>query len=97
MLYNYFLQVSDYVKDRVIALREANPGQYQNINVLRGNAMKYLPNYFEKGQVDDAWLSNSLHAYCHGTIQCFIVSACMYNSILNAESNSSFSFFFLHS
>jgi hypothetical protein len=48
----YFVQVSDYVKDRVIALREANPGHYQNINVIRGNAMKYLPNYFEKGQVN---------------------------------------------
>ena len=35
----------------MIALREANLGQYQNINVLRGNAMKYLPNYFKKGQV----------------------------------------------
>ena len=46
-----FFKVSDYVKDRVIALRESNPGQYQNINVLRGNAMKYLPNYFRKGQV----------------------------------------------
>ncbi|XP_028417671.1 LOW QUALITY PROTEIN: tRNA (guanine-N(7)-)-methyltransferase-like [Dendronephthya gigantea] len=45
------IKVSDYVKDRVIALREANPGQYQNINVLRGNAMKYLPNYFNKGQL----------------------------------------------
>ena len=46
-----FFKVSDYVKDRVIALRESNPGQYQNINVLRRNAMKYLPNYFRKGQV----------------------------------------------
>lgn len=28
-----------------------NVVQYENISVLRTNAMKYLPNYFEKGQV----------------------------------------------
>ena len=33
------------------ALRKAHPGQYQNIHVIRTNAMKYLPNYFHKGQV----------------------------------------------
>jgi len=44
------LKVSDYVSDRVMALRKANPGQFQNIHVIRTNAMKYLPNYFEKGQ-----------------------------------------------
>ena len=33
-----------------MALRKANPGQFQNIHVIRTNAMKYLPNYFEKGQ-----------------------------------------------
>lgn len=45
------VKVSDYVKDRVIALREQNPGQYQNIACIRTNAMKYLPNFFEKGQL----------------------------------------------
>lgn len=45
------LKVSDYVSDRVMALRKANPGQFQNIHVIRTNAMKYLPNYFEKGQL----------------------------------------------
>lgn len=45
------LKVSDYVSDRVMALRKANPGQYQNIHVIRTNAMKYLPNYFHKGQL----------------------------------------------
>lgn len=24
---------------------------YENVSVMRGNAMKYLPNFFEKGQV----------------------------------------------
>eukprot|EP01103_Thecamoeba_quadrilineata_P018258 TRINITY_DN6874_c0_g1_i1.p1 TRINITY_DN6874_c0_g1~~TRINITY_DN6874_c0_g1_i1.p1 ORF type:complete len:265 (+),score=54.31 TRINITY_DN6874_c0_g1_i1:67-861(+) len=41
----------EYVSDRIINLRESNPGQYQNINVLRTNCMKYLPNYFQKGQL----------------------------------------------
>ncbi|XP_068722946.1 tRNA (guanine-N(7)-)-methyltransferase-like [Montipora capricornis] len=45
------LKVSDYVSDRVMALRTAHPGQYQNISVIRTNAMKYLPNYFQKGQL----------------------------------------------
>lgn len=45
------VKVSDYVRDRVIALRKQNPGKYQNIACLRTNAMKYLPNFFSKGQV----------------------------------------------
>ncbi|KAG7210900.1 hypothetical protein KM043_016278 [Ampulex compressa] len=45
------VKVSDYVMDRIAALRTQNPGQYQNIACLRTNAMKYLPNYFEKGQL----------------------------------------------
>ncbi|EFA10424.2 tRNA (guanine-N(7)-)-methyltransferase-like Protein [Tribolium castaneum] len=44
------VKVSDYVMDRIAALRSQNPGQYQNIACLRSNAMKYLPNYFKKGQ-----------------------------------------------
>ncbi|KAL6434477.1 hypothetical protein ACFW04_006103 [Cataglyphis niger] len=45
------VKVSDYVMDRIAALRSQNPGQYQNIACLRTNAMKYLPNYFFKGQL----------------------------------------------
>lgn len=45
------VKVSDYVKDRIVALREQNPGKYQNIACIRANAMKYLPNFFEKGQL----------------------------------------------
>lgn len=37
--------------DRIDALRKLNPGQYQNIACLRSNAMKYLPNFFKKGQL----------------------------------------------
>lgn len=45
------IKVADYVRDRIAALRWQNPDQYQNIACLRTNAMKYLPNYFHKGQV----------------------------------------------
>ncbi|XP_052759614.1 tRNA (guanine-N(7)-)-methyltransferase-like [Mya arenaria] len=45
------VKVSDYVKDRIKALREQNPGKFQNIACIRTNAMKYLPNFFEKGQL----------------------------------------------
>ncbi|CAH0748304.1 unnamed protein product [Diatraea saccharalis] len=45
------VKVSDYVNDRIKALRIQQPDMYQNIAVLRTNAMKYLPNFFHKGQL----------------------------------------------
>lgn len=45
------LKVSDYVQERIKALRLLHPGSYGNVACLRGNAMKYLPCYFEKGQL----------------------------------------------
>ncbi|KAF3792072.1 tRNA guanine-N-7-methyltransferase [Nymphaea thermarum] len=44
-------KVSEYVKERISALRSTNPGQYGNISVIRTNSMKYIPNYFVKGQL----------------------------------------------
>ncbi|KAK1549843.1 hypothetical protein Q3G72_008769 [Acer saccharum] len=44
-------KVTEYVKERILALRGSNPGQYQNVSVVRTNSMKYIPNYFEKGQL----------------------------------------------
>ncbi|KAK7283017.1 hypothetical protein RIF29_12212 [Crotalaria pallida] len=44
-------KVSEYVKERILSLRVANPGQYQNVSVVRTNSMKYIPNYFEKAQL----------------------------------------------
>lgn len=48
------VQVTNYVEDRIIALRtnHADTKAYQNINVLRGNAMKFLPNFFHKSQLE---------------------------------------------
>jgi len=34
------VKVSDYVKDRITALRSQHPGQYNNVACLRSNAMK---------------------------------------------------------
>ena len=45
------VKVSDYVQDRIKALRVQHPGQYGNVACSRSNAMKYIPNFFRKGQV----------------------------------------------
>lgn len=45
------VRVFDYVRDRIKALRSQYPNSYNNVAVLRTNAMKYLPNYFTKGQL----------------------------------------------
>jgi tRNA (guanine-N7-)-methyltransferase len=48
------VQVTNYVEDRIIALRQQHrdTNVYSNIAVLRGNAMKFLPNFFAKGQLE---------------------------------------------
>jgi len=45
-------RVVDYVQKRIVRLQEDHPGQYKNIACARVNAMKHLPNWFEKGQLD---------------------------------------------
>ncbi|VEU20604.1 DEKNAAC101418 [Brettanomyces naardenensis] len=47
------VQVTQYVEDRLLALRENSDESngYQNAAVIRGNAMKFLPNFFYKGQL----------------------------------------------
>ena len=45
------VKVSDYVKERIAALRTKDAGSYGNIACIRTNAMKYLPNYFRCGQL----------------------------------------------
>ncbi|BHF67431.1 tRNA (guanine-N(7)-)-methyltransferase [Sparganum proliferum] len=46
------LKVVDYVQSKITALRQNHPGSYQNIACIRTNAMKYLPNYIKKGQLE---------------------------------------------
>ncbi|XP_022918503.2 tRNA (guanine-N(7)-)-methyltransferase [Onthophagus taurus] len=45
------VKVSDYVMDRIKALRSQFRDEYENIACLRTNAMKYLVNYFNKAQL----------------------------------------------
>ncbi|CCG81545.1 tRNA [Taphrina deformans PYCC 5710] len=46
-------QVETYVHEKIRALRHTarESGTYDNISVLRGNAMKFLPNFFHKAQL----------------------------------------------
>lgn len=77
-------KVATYVRERIGCLRRENPGQYQNISVMRHNAMKYLPNFFRKGQltklfflfpVSGCCCSTTASAACPGAlavcVQCF--------------------------
>jgi tRNA (guanine-N7-)-methyltransferase len=47
------MQVTEFVHQKISALRRQsqNDTEYQNISVLRGNAQKFLPNFFQKSQV----------------------------------------------
>jgi len=44
-------KVTQYVEDRLVSLRAKEEGKYLNVTVKRTNAMKYLPNFFHKGQL----------------------------------------------
>ena len=44
-------KVTKYVDQRILHLREEHPGKYQNVSVMRTNAMRYLPNIFRKAQL----------------------------------------------
>ena len=46
--------MSDYVIDRIKALREST-NEYENIACIRTNAMKHLPTFFRKGQLKKAF------------------------------------------
>ena len=51
------IQVTEFVQQKISALRAQNTQQgnstaYQNISVLRGNAQKFLPNFFDKAQLE---------------------------------------------
>eukprot|EP00440_Ansanella_granifera_P045632 gb/GFBE01049434.1/.p1 GENE.gb/GFBE01049434.1/~~gb/GFBE01049434.1/.p1 ORF type:complete len:300 (+),score=45.76 gb/GFBE01049434.1/:1-900(+) len=47
-------QVTDYVGQRIRAMRQGAEGtpSHHNVSVIRTNAMKFLPNYFRKGQLE---------------------------------------------
>eukprot|EP00439_Symbiodinium_sp_Y106_P077992 s2628_g16.t2 len=47
-------QVTNYVGKRIQAMRQGAEGSpsHHNVSVIRTNAMKFLPNYFRKGQLE---------------------------------------------
>jgi tRNA (guanine-N7-)-methyltransferase len=50
------VQVTQYVADKIRAKRalastDSDSHHYNNISVVRANSMKFLPNFFRKGQV----------------------------------------------
>ena len=45
------VKVTEYVEQRIAALRFQSAPSYGNIAVLRANAMKFLPCFFRKGQL----------------------------------------------
>lgn len=51
-------QVTEYVQERIKALRAQNPDTmlYQNASCIRANTMKFLPNFFKKGQLSKVFL-----------------------------------------
>jgi tRNA (guanine-N7-)-methyltransferase len=51
-------QVTEYVQERIQALRAQNSdtGLYQNAACLRANTMKFLPNFFKKHQLSKIFL-----------------------------------------
>ncbi|RDA90977.1 hypothetical protein CP533_3112 [Ophiocordyceps camponoti-saundersi (nom. inval.)] len=51
--------VTEFVQERIWALREQNGGGsklYQNVACLRANSMKFLPNFFSKGQLTKVFI-----------------------------------------
>ncbi|KAI1078057.1 putative methyltransferase [Whalleya microplaca] len=51
-------QVTEFVQDRIRVLRMQNAEQnlYQNISCIRANTMKFLPNFFRKGQLSKVFI-----------------------------------------
>ncbi|KKY34918.1 putative intermediate filament protein [Diaporthe ampelina] len=53
-------QVTDYVEDKIRALRnqsrQKGSNDYQNIACLRANSMKFLPNFFKKSQLSKIFI-----------------------------------------
>ena len=44
-------KVCEYVRRRILSLREEHPGMYKNAAVVRTNAMRYMPNFIRKGSL----------------------------------------------
>lgn len=45
-------KVTEYVRLRIVALRQEKPGRYDGCSVMRTNSMKFLPNFFPKASMN---------------------------------------------
>jgi tRNA (guanine-N7-)-methyltransferase len=45
-------KVTEYVRLRIVALRQEHPGQYEACSVMRTNSMKFLPHFFPKASLN---------------------------------------------
>ncbi|CAA9988300.1 methyltransferase, putative [Plasmodium knowlesi strain H] len=45
-------KITNYVGEKIHSYRKNYPPQYKNISVIRTNAMKFLPNYIKKNQIE---------------------------------------------
>ncbi|KIV98891.1 tRNA (guanine-N(7)-)-methyltransferase [Verruconis gallopava] len=48
--------VTEFVQEKIKALRHQDPSTYQNVACLRANTMKFMPNFFRKGQLTKIFL-----------------------------------------
>ncbi|KZZ96723.1 tRNA methyltransferase [Moelleriella libera RCEF 2490] len=48
--------VTEFVQERIWALREQNKGKYDNAACIRANTMKFLPNFFRKAQLSKIFI-----------------------------------------
>eukprot|EP01138_Halocafeteria_seosinensis_P012035 gb/GECG01012300.1/.p1 GENE.gb/GECG01012300.1/~~gb/GECG01012300.1/.p1 ORF type:complete len:292 (+),score=45.11 gb/GECG01012300.1/:1-876(+) len=44
-------KLAEYVRLKILSARKENPGHYQNLGVLWTNSMRYMPNFFKRGQL----------------------------------------------
>jgi tRNA (guanine-N7-)-methyltransferase len=51
-------QVAEFVRERIKAMRRqyGDLGSYQNVSCIRANSMKFLPNFFFKGQISKIFI-----------------------------------------
>lgn len=76
-------QVTEFVQDRIRALRAKEEGaatstiqgRYQNIACLRANTMKFLPNFFRRGQLAKIFICFPDPHFKHRKHKARIVSA----------------------
>ncbi|GAB66549.1 tRNA (guanine-N(7)-)-methyltransferase [Plasmodium cynomolgi strain B] len=54
-------KITNYVGEKINSYRKNYPPHYQNISVIRTNAMKFLPNYIKKNQMKNFFFVFLIH------------------------------------